>query len=126
MILSRHAIEWTVTIDKGLAHEHGVTDFGILDEKGRKVGFSATIRERKPEEIRPKTDDEKRARHIPLNWADPADGKPWEMWYGATRNGVRYGSSNPERYFVHELDARAAAERIASETHRRYAKKYAR
>lgn len=97
-------------------------DFGLLDRKGRAIGYLWTIR---PITVRALTEDDKAHRR---GWnqvtADVvAMVTPVEVRFHVTKNGVSFGASNGSEYYGSRALAMAAMEAKAEKARKRYASK---
>lgn len=101
-------------------------DFGLLDRKGRAIGYLWTVR---PIMVRALSEDEKAARRAEhrgwrLVTADVvAASAPVEVRFHVTKNGVSFGASNGSEYYGSRDIAMSAMEAKATQARKRYAAK---
>jgi hypothetical protein len=107
------AIKTRAINDNRIDHEH--TDFGLVDDRGRKIGYAASYHE--------------------VDYVEaPAEGhwyctKPVGHYFyarvHATRNGASYGSVNPEIEGASVEELRKVVAKKLAAAKKRYAKQFA-
>lgn len=101
-------IKWNVQAD-GRGY-FAVVDYGISDEKGRKIGGTVVVNK-------------------PWSYTDSYSGavrseKRWEVMLYTTRNGEKFGAIPRSTYFETEAEAIKAAEKKPAEAQKRFKKKF--
>ncbi len=98
--------------------DSGEQDFGLIDEKGRKVGIVYTIIQY-VSRLREEDDTQRSYWILPF-----ADTVHYLATVTPTRNGQRFGASQYGKHVLVLEDASREVDRRIESTRKRYAKKY--
>lgn len=98
--------------------DSGDQDFGILDEKGRKVGVTYTVIQY-VSRLREEDDTQRSYWILPF-----ADTVHYVATVSPTRNGQRFGATQCGKHVLAFEEASVEVDRRIEGTRKRYAKKY--